>query len=452
MNPVADRRSRQPYKETNVRWKSRYWVYLMLFALAAINYLDRVALSVSAGRIQTALGIDKVQLGYLFSSFLWGYTLCLIPIGLLVDRFGSRSVTAVSMALWSAATALTGAAVSMGGIIAARVVMGIGESSCYPAASRIIREWVPSGERGTAMTVFNSGAYFGPALGAVGLSWLVSVLDWRISFVVCGIVGFIWLAVWLAFFRQPEHTSWLSDEERETIHRERETASQSQPASAKPVGLGRLIASRTMWGLMLTQGAGAYTQYLFLTWLPNYLQAERGMTLLKSGTVMALPYIGSIIVSVALGMFSDRLLTARAVEAGRRRLVLGSVVLGGAVILFVPWVSGIETILVLITVALGSVATGNALNITLLGDLLHSKADLGRATGLLLIGGNVFGFLAPIVTGYVVQATGRFDTAFAAAGGLLVMGALSSWFLTRSPIGERPTMPLSADVSGPIGG
>ena len=122
-----------------MRWKSRYWVYLMLFALAAINYLDRVALSVSAGRIQTALDIDKVQLGYLFSSFLWGYTLCLIPIGLLVDRFGSRTVTAASMALWSAATALTGAAVSMGGIIAARVVMGIGESSCYPAASRIIR-------------------------------------------------------------------------------------------------------------------------------------------------------------------------------------------------------------------------------------------------------------------------------------------------------------------------
>ncbi|AQH03484.1 MFS transporter [Burkholderia sp. KK1] len=435
-----------------MRWRSRYWVYLMLFALAAINYLDRVALSVSAGHVQAALGIDKVQLGYLFSSFLWGYTLCLIPMGLLIDRFGSRSVTAFSMALWSAATALTGAATSMGGVVAARVVMGIGESCCYPAASRIIREWVPSSERGTAMTVFNSGAYFGPALGAVGLSWLVSVLDWRISFAICGLVGFVWLAVWLAFFRQPEEASWISDEERETIRRERETTSQAQAVASQPIGLSRIIASRTMWGLMLTQGAGAYTQYLFLTWLPNYLQAERGMTLLKSGTVMALPYIGSIVVSVALGMLSDRLLTARAVEAGRRRIVLGSVVLGGAVILFVPWVSSIEGILLLITMALGSVATGNALNITLLGDLLRSKADLGRATGLLLIGGNVFGFLAPIVTGYVVQATGRFDTAFAAAGGLLVMGALSSWFLTRSPIGERPGAALQGDVTGQIGG
>lgn len=435
-----------------MRWKSRYWVYLMLFSLAAINYLDRVALSVSAGRIQTTLGIDKVQLGYLFSSFLWGYTLCLIPVGLLVDRFGSRSVTAVSMAIWSAATALTGAASSMGSIIATRVVMGIGESSCYPAASRIIREWVPNRERGTAVTVFNSGAYFGPALGAVGLSWLVSLLDWRISFLICGVVGFVWLALWLAFFRQPEEASWVSDEERETIRRERETASQSQSAALPPIGLGRIIASRTMWGLMLTQGAGAYTQYLFLTWLPNYLQAERGMTLLKSGTAMALPYLGSIVVSVALGMLSARLLTAQAVEAGRRRIVLGAVVLGGATILFVPWVSSIEAILLLITIALGSVATGNALNITLLGDLLRSKADLGRATGLLLIGGNVFGFLAPIVTGYVVQATGRFETAFAVAGGLLVMGALSSWFLTRSPIGGRSGLGVQGDMTSQIGG
>jgi dipeptide/tripeptide permease len=89
----------------------------------------------------------------------------------------------------------------------------------------------------------------------------------------------------------------------------------------------------------------------------------------------------------------------------------------------------------LITLALGGVATGNALNIALLGDLLPSKSDVGRGTAMLLIGGNVLGFLAPIVTGYGVQATGQFAAAFVAAGVLLVIGALSSWFLTRSPIG-----------------
>jgi ACS family glucarate transporter-like MFS transporter len=435
--------------ETNVSWKSRYWVFLMLFALATINYLDRVALSISAGRISTDLAITKVQLGYLFSSFLWGYTLFLIPVGMLVDRFGSRSVAAVSMAVWSAATALTGAAMSVGAVITARVVMGIGESSCYPAAGRIIREWVPNSERATAMTIFNSGAYFGPALGAVGLSWLVSVAGWRWSFAICGLVGFVWLAFWLVFFRTPEKARWLPEAERRIIERDRETARQVRGNAAPPVGLAGLIRSKTMIGLMITQGCNSYTQYLFLTWLPNYLQTERGMTMLASGTVMALPYLGAIVVSIALGVLSDRMLTEQAVEAGRRRTLIGIVMIGGASILFVPWISSVWIIVALITLALGGVATGNALNIALLGDLLPSKSDVGRGTGMLLIGGNVLGFLAPIVTGYVVQATGHFAAAFVAAGVLLVIGALSSWFLTRSPIRARKTAGAAASAPQP---
>ncbi|MDR5759560.1 MULTISPECIES: MFS transporter [unclassified Caballeronia] len=434
-----------------MRWKSRYWVYLMLFSLCAINYLDRVALSVSAGHVKADLGLNNVQLGYLFSSFLWGYTLFLIPIGLMVDRFGARIVASTSMAVWSAATALTGAASTLAGVAAARIVMGIGEASCYPAEARIIREWVPRQERASAMTFANSGAYFGPALGAVVLAWLVSAIGWRWSFAICGAVGFVWLALWLKYFREPEAATWLSDEERALICRERETTSQSK-ADEAPIGLRGLMRSPTMWGLMLTQGTGAYTQYLFLTWLPNYLQTERGMTLMTSGTAMAAPYIGSMVISIALGLLSDRLLTASAVEAGGRRLLLGAVMLGGAVILLVPFVSSVVVILLLITIALGSVSGGLALNMTLLSDLLNSRSDLGRAMGLQLVGGNVFGFLAPIVTGYVVSATGHFDAAFAVAGGLLVVGALSSWLLTRSHIGARRVPAANPAMSEQVGG
>jgi MFS family permease len=420
--------------ETKLTWKARYWVFLMLFALATINYLDRVALSISAAGIASDLSISKVELGYVFSSFLWGYTLFLIPAGLLVDRFGSRWVAAASMAVWSAATALTGGALSVGTLIATRVVMGTGESSCYPSAGRVIREWVPNSERATAMSIFNSGAYFGPALGAIVLSWLVSATGWRWAFVVCGGVGFVWLALWLAFFRQPEKATWLPEAERSQIERDRETSRQLRASSAAPLGLAGLLRSRTVIGLMITQGCGSYTQYLFLTWLPNYLQTERGMTLLTSGAVMAVPYIGAIVLSIVLGVLSDRLLTEQAVEAGRRRTLIGIVMIGGASILLVPLISSVWIIVGLITLALGSVATSNALNMSLLGDLLQSKADIGRAMAILLVGGNVMGFLAPIVTGYVVQATGHFAAAFVTAGLLLVIGALSSWLLTRSPI------------------
>ncbi|HVE11166.1 MAG TPA: MFS transporter [Paraburkholderia sp.] len=420
------------------RWKARYWVYLMLFLLATINYLDRVVLSVGAGPLAAELHVDKVELGYLFSSFLWGYTLFLLPIGLLIDRFGSRYVTAISMTVWSLATMLTGAASSAGGVLVSRIVMGAGEASCYPSAARIIRDWAPSRERGIAMTALNSGAYFGPALGALALSWLISSAGWRWSFAICGAIGFLWIGAWLLFFKSPENTRWIGDEERRTILRQRETVQQTGSDTVS-IGLGGLLRERTMWAQMLTQGCNVYTQYLFLTWLPNYLQTERGMTLLGSGTAMAIPYLGSIVISMALGLLSDATLDPFAIEQGRRRRLVGAVMCAGAVIVFIPWVSSVWAALGLITVALGAASTGIALNVALLGDLLRTRRDLGRAVALQFIGGNVCGFFAPIVTGYIVQATGHFAAAIIAAGAIFLVGAMSSWFLTWKPIGARAT-------------
>jgi dipeptide/tripeptide permease len=128
------------------------------------------------------------------------------------------------------------------------------------------------------------------------------------------------------------------------------------------------------------------------------------------------------------------LMEASARSGGRRRM--GSLLmLFGSVILLTPLVDNVYLVLGLITIALAGVASAVALNIALIGDLLRTSADSGRATGLLILGGNIFGILAPIVTGYVVQATGRFDMAFVVAGGLLVLGSLAVFLLACKPIG-----------------
>jgi len=234
--------------------------------------------------------------------------------------------------------------------------------------------------------------------------------------------------------------------ERDLILGEREPDA-AAPAAA-PSSLGRLLASRAMLGLMLTQGCAVYTQYLFLTWLPNYFQTERGMPMLKSGAMMAIPYLGAVILTTLVGRFSDARLDAAAAASGERRRVAAFAMLAGAVILLAPVTSSVPLVLLLIMVALGGVASTVALNIALVGDLIASSADAGRATGLLILGGNVFGILAPIVTGYVVQATGSFDAAFLVAGGLLLIGAASVFLLARHPIGATaPSLPANP---GPV--
>jgi ACS family glucarate transporter-like MFS transporter len=412
----------------------RVLIFVLMFFLATINYVDRVVLSVSATPIAKEFDISPVQLGYLFSSFLWLYVICLVPMGMIVDKFGTRAVNAAGIGLWSIATALTGFAPGLSTLIASRVLMGVGESTTYPAAGRVIREWIPMRERALFAAIFNSGAYFGPAVGGLVLTWLVSTAGWRTAFFVCSAIGFVWLAAWLIWFRLPEQASWLSSEERAMILRER--GDKSAQAAAPSLGIGRLLASTSMLGLMLTQGCAVYTQYLFLTWLPNYLQAERGMSMLKSGALMALPFLGAVILTALIGKLSDTLLTEETIRTGGRRRLAALSMLAGSLILLTPLVGNVYVILLLIMIALSGVASTVAMNIALVSDLLRSSADAGRATGLLILGGNIFGISAPIVTGYVIQSTGNFDYAFVVAGALLVVGSLAVFLLARKPIGS----------------
>jgi MFS family permease len=412
----------------------RVLIFVLMFFLATINYVDRVVLSVSATPIAKEFDISPVQLGYLFSSFLWLYVICLVPMGMIVDKFGTRAVNAAGIGLWSIATALTGFAPGFSTLIASRVLMGVGESTTYPAAGRVIREWIPMRERALFAAIFNSGAYFGPAVGGLVLTWLVSTAGWRTAFFVCSAIGFVWLAAWLIWFRLPEQASWLSSEERAMILRER--GGSAAQAAAPSLGIGRLLASTSMLGLMLTQGCAVYTQYLFLTWLPNYLQAERGMSMLKSGALMALPFLGAVVLTALIGKLSDTLLTEETIRTGGRRRLAALSMLCGSLILLTPLVGNVYVILLLIMIALSGVASTVAMNIALVSDLLRSSADAGRATGLLILGGNIFGISAPIVTGYVIQSTGNFDYAFVVAGALLVVGSLAVFLLARKPIGS----------------
>lgn len=205
---------------------------MFLFTLAMINYVDRVALSVASKPIAEEFGLSPVAMGYLFSSFLWTYLVCLIPMGILVDRLGTKVVNAAGITLWSAATMLTGVAWNYGSLVTTRLLMGIGEATTFPAGGRVVREWIPAGERGFANAVFMAGTQAGPAVGALLVAWIVSQIRWCGSFLVVGAVGFIWLVAWLIWFDKPERARWLGADERAKMLTER--VPRPMPWSGKP--------------------------------------------------------------------------------------------------------------------------------------------------------------------------------------------------------------------------
>jgi MFS family permease len=420
----------------------RFWIYFLLFFFNVICYLDRINMSVAGRSIAGEFGLSPVALGYLFSSFLWAYVLMMLPGGRLVDSLGAHRVAAIGAAFWSVAQMLSGAATGYVTLLLTRLGLGAGEAPTFPVSYRSVRDWAPYTERGVAVGCIQAGTLLGPALSAPLVAWLIAETSWRWSFVVTGAIGLVWVAIWLIFVSTPEETSWIPEPERRKILAERHGI---EPLVATGgVGYRGLLRSPSMWGLAISQGCAVYTVYLYLSWLPDYLQTVRGLSIMKSGVFTSVPFFVGAAVIILTNWIGDKILTPTTMREGARRIVVVACLAFSALGMAIPYVDSLTLVIVLTIFPISFGGTATATNAALCNDLLRSQADSGRAFAFMVLGGNVFGLLAPIVTGYIVQATGSFSSAFVLAGALSLIGAVVSFTLTRHTLGEETPVAVGA--------
>jgi ACS family glucarate transporter-like MFS transporter len=413
----------------------RGWVYALTLALVTINYMDRSALGIVAQAVRGEFKLSPVEMGYLFSSFLWTYVICLLPIGILLDRFSARNINSIGIALWSLAMAATAGVWSFATLIVVRMVMGAGEATSIPSCGRIVREWMPAQERGVANVVWSAGSFVGPALGAVITAAIASAWGWRTAFVMLAVLGIVWLASNLIWFDRPEKVRWLTADERKKILAERSAGSPDEIGKhGSPGVVLELLKSPSQWGAMIAQAAGIYSLYLLLFWLPSYLQDTKHLTIMKTGLYTAIPWAIAVPVSIVIGLISDRLLKNDTLLAGGRRTIVIACVLLSAVLVFVPFTNDTTLILTLFALSLSGINAMISLNLSLVTDLVHRAQDVGKAISLTILSGNLCGLLAPIVTGYVVAGLGSYDWALWIAGTLLIVGAIALGTMTRDVI------------------
>ena len=189
--------------------------------------------------------------------------------------------------------------------------------------------------------------------------------------------------------------------------------------------------------------------YLYLSWLPNYLQTARGLSIVQSGLFTSVPFFVGAAVIIVTNWIGDRILTPHTMRNGGRRIVVVACLLLCALGMAIPVVDSLTLVVILTIFPISFGGTATATNAALCNDLLRSQADSGRAFAFMVLGGNVFGLLAPIVTGYIVEATGSFGSAFVLAGALSIIGAAVSFMLTRHTLGEeRPVAVHMARAAG----
>jgi cyanate permease len=238
-----------------------------------------------------------------------------------------------------------------------------------------------------------------------------------------------------------EKTRWLPQAEREKILAERDAG--IAPPTHGGVGYLGLARCPAMWGLFISQGCSVYTTYLYMSWLPNYLQTARHVSIVGSGLYTAVPFLFAALICIIANWFGDRLLSVDAVRAGKRRYLVALCLFLTAAGLAIPFVQPLGGVIALVTIAVSFANVAPATNGALVADILRSPSDAGRAFAFLVLGGNTFGLLAPIVTGYVVAGTGSFNAAFVAAGVLALIGAVAALALSRGTLGEAPAPTLA---------
>jgi ACS family D-galactonate transporter-like MFS transporter len=391
-----------------------------------INYLDRTILGVAAPALTQELGISAALMGVIFSAFSWSYAASQIPGGAFLDRFGTRLTYFLSVGFWSFFTLLQAFVSGVGGLIGLRLALGVAESPCFPANSRVVATWFPRDERAFATGVYTVGEYIGLAFLSPLLFAMMAHFGWRSLFIGAGALGLVFAVVWWRGYREPRE-SRANQAELDYIVAGGALLDQPLRQRFDWHAAGRLLKTRQMWGICLGQFAGNSTLVFFLTWFPTYLATERHMDWLKIGFFAIAPFIAASVGVLFGGWWSDRMLRqGKSPNVARKLPIILGLLLASTIVAanFVESNGAVIAILSLAFFAQGMAALGW----TLVSDIAP-EGMLGVTGGVFNLAANLAGIVTPIVVGAIVAATGSFFYALAFIGIVAMLGALSYIFV-----------------------
>ena len=413
------------------------WVICgILFLASAINYVDRQVIAILKPTLQAEFGWNDIDYGWIIFAFTTAYAIGFIFVGRLMDKIGTRLGFSLAIILWSigalihawalgvgefmspivtpfikgilsivnAITSVFGAApiaiglsVSVVGFIVARFVLGLGESGNFPAAIKTTAEWFPKKERALATGIFNAGTNVGALLTPLLVPVIVAYYGWFEAFIITGALGFLWLILWLLVYRRPEEHPKLSKTELAYI--------QSDP-SDPPVKIpwAKLLKYRQTWTFALGKFLTDPIWWVYLFWLPDFLNKKYGLDLKSFGIPLAVIYIIADVGSVAGGYVSSTLIKRGwTINKGRKTAML-ICALAVVPIVFASLTSNLWVAVILIGIAAAAHQGWSANLFTTSSDMFPKQA-VGSVVGIGGMAGAIGGMLIAPLVGFILERT-----------------------------------------------
>ncbi|SFS07252.1 MFS transporter, ACS family, hexuronate transporter [Granulicella pectinivorans] len=388
-----------------MRW---YAVALVTVAIA-ISYFDRQTLPVAISAIQHNIPISNEQFSYLQTAFLLSYAALYALGGRLLDRLGTRRGFLIIMLWWSIACALHGFASGFMVLLGARFLLGMGEGGAFPAAVRVVAEWIPAHERSTAVGIINAGTALGSVLAPPLIGIVLIHSGWRMVFFAAGGLGLVWVAWWMMSYRSNPMT--LSENTLDAR------------LLAWELSFREIIGMRRVQALVFAKFMSDSAWYFLLFWLPKYLYDARGFDIKHVSYYAWIPYAASGVGSFLGGWFSSRLLRQGHTLDVARKVALGLSAIFMPVVMFVPLVP-VEFAILLFSVAFFFQQSWSGLIMTVPADVFPLSA-VGTVSGLVGFGGAIGGAIFGVVAGYLLGHGFGYGTLFVLVGTFHLIGFLA---------------------------
>ncbi len=403
----------------------RWWIIGLLMLGSIINYLTRSSLAVAAPTLKHDLGINEREFSWIVSAFQG--TIMLQPIcGYVLDVVGLKIGFAFFAIVWSLVSMAHGFARNWQGFAGLRGLLGFAEGCANPAGMKATAEWFPARERGFAGGIFNIGASVGSMLAPPLVAWSILAFNWQSAFVITGILGLVWVALWLAFYRAPGKHPALSDEERDYIARGQEEHLQGD--GSRPSVL-KILSQRNFWGIAVPRFLADPTWGTLTFWIPLYLSETRHFDLKKIALFAWMPFLaadfgclnGGLIVA-ALQKRGINLINAR-----RCAFTVGAFLMTGMA--FVGLVKNPYVAIALLSLGGFAHQTLSVTVITMSSDLFK-RNEVATVAGMAGTMGNAGLLIFNVVIGFLVASVG-YTPFFVGLAVLDLMGAVVLWTVVR---------------------
>jgi ACS family hexuronate transporter-like MFS transporter len=424
---VAQRMDKPP--RTRSSGRVRWWIVWTLFFSTVTNYISRQTFSVLAPLISAQYHLSHTDLAKILGAFQISYAVTWLLGGVFLDVVGTRIGLALAVVFWSVINILTGFATSVFGFASFRFLLGIGEGFNWPGASKTVAEWFPSQERSLAVAIFDSGSSVGGAVAALIIPIIALAFGWRSAFLFSGVLGFVWLLMWLRVYHPLAHHPRVTAEEVSFIR-----AGQDVPVVSAQRGLQRwfnLARNRNVWGIVLGRALTDPIWWFYVFWLPQYLSDARGFSLKRIALFAWMPFIAADIGNFTGGLISGYCIR-RGVSVVRARTWV-------CVFSCLPILAGIPAAsvhsvyaaLALICFALWGYASWSTMGLTLPSDLFPQDV-VATVTGLSGLAAGLVGAGFTFAVGILVDRF-SYRPAFLVAGLLPLFATACLLLLVRQP-------------------